>query len=140
VREMKRLVSELRARDPGHRHRSDRYPPHRARAGALRHRFAQRVLVEQEYQRFCAHAKPPITLPSVLRPRRHSPKRWHGIHFPVNWHNVSVANERSGKPYLVFRNHSRSCSRRGIRRTHLSLSDEVEMASAFVILEGDERE
>jgi phosphopantetheinyl transferase (holo-ACP synthase) len=28
--------------------------------------------------------------------------------------------------------------RRGIRRTHLSLTDEVEMACAFVILEGDE--
>jgi phosphopantetheinyl transferase (holo-ACP synthase) len=29
---------------------------------------------------------------------------------------------------------------RGIRRAHLSLSDEVEMACAFVVLEGDQHE
>ena len=63
-----------------------------------------------------------------------------GIHFPVNWHNVSVANERSGKPYLKFSEPLAALlKQRGISRAHLSLSDEIEMACAFVILEGEDR-
>ena len=106
------------------------------------HRFAQRVLVEHEYQRFCNHAKPAHYLAKRFAAKEAFSKAMGtGIHFPVNWHNVSVANERSGKPYLKFSAPLTALlAQRGIRRTHLSLSDEAEMASAFVILEGDEHE
>jgi holo-[acyl-carrier protein] synthase len=81
------------------------------------HRFARRVLVEHEYQRFCTHFK------------------------PANWHNVSVANERSGRPYLKFSEPLAALlEQRGVSRAHLSLSDEVEMACAFVVLEGKDHE
>ena len=63
------------------------------------HRFAQRVLVDDEYQRFCAHAKPTHYLAKRFAAKEAFSKAMGtGIHFPVNWHNVSVANERSGKP------------------------------------------
>jgi holo-[acyl-carrier protein] synthase len=53
---------------------------------------------------------------------------------------VSVANEPAGKPYLKFSEPLAALlKQRGIRRAHLSLSDEIEMACAFVILEGEER-
>lgn len=102
------------------------------------HRFAQRVLVDDEYQRFCTHAKPAHYLAKRFAAKEAFSKAMGtGIHFPVNWHNVSVANERSGRPYLKF---SESLAvllaQRGISRAHLSLSDEVEMACAFVVLEG----
>jgi len=103
------------------------------------HRFAQRVLVDREYQRFCAHAKPVHYLAKRFAAKEAFSKAMGtGIHFPVNWHNVSVANERSGKPYLEFSEPLAALLRqRGISHAHLSLSDEVEMACAFVILEGN---
>ena len=106
------------------------------------HRFARRVLVEQEYLRFCEHVKPAHYLAKRFAAKEAFSKAMGtGIHFPVNWHNVSVDNERSGRPYLKFSEPLTALlAQRGIRRAHLSLSDEVEMACAFVILEGNERE
>jgi holo-[acyl-carrier protein] synthase len=106
------------------------------------HRFAQRVLVEHEYQRFCAHRKPAHYLAKRFAAKEAFSKAMGtGIHFPVNWHNVSVANERSGRPYLKFSEPLTTLlQQRGIIRAHLSLSDEVEMACAFVVLEGTDHE
>jgi len=105
-------------------------------------RFARRVLVDDEYRRFCTHVKPAHYLAKRFAAKEAFSKAMGtGIHFPVNWHNVSVANERSGRPYLKFSEPLAALlKQRGISRAHLSLSDEVEMACAFVILEGDERE
>jgi len=102
------------------------------------HRFALRVLVEHEYQRFCANAKPVHYLAKRFAAKEAFSKAMGtGIHFPVNWHNISVANERSGRPFLKFSAPLAALlDQRGITRTHLSLSDEVEMACAFVVLEG----
>lgn len=106
------------------------------------HRFARRVLVEHEYQRFCAHVKPAHYVAKRFAAKEAFSKAMGtGIHFPVNWHNVSVANESSGKPYLKFSEPLAALlAQRGIRRAHLSLTDEIEMACAFVILEGGEHE
>ncbi len=106
------------------------------------HRFARRVLVDEEYQRFCTHAKPAHYLAKRFAAKEAFSKAMGtGIHFPVNWHNVSVANERSGKPYLKFSaSLAALIEQRGISRAHLSLSDEVEMACAFVVLEGKDHE
>jgi holo-[acyl-carrier protein] synthase len=106
------------------------------------HRFAQRVLVEHEYRRFCAHVKPAHYLAKRFAAKEAFSKAMGtGIHFPVNWHNVSVANEHSGRPYLQFSEPlSALLKQRGVSRAHLSLSDEVEMACAFVVLEGENRD
>ena len=106
------------------------------------HRFARRVLAEHEYQRFCAHVKPAHYIAKRFAAKEAFSKAMGtGIHFPVNWHNVSIANERSGKPYLKFSEPLAALlAQRGVQRAHLSLTDEVEMACAFVILEGNEHE
>ncbi|NJN40448.1 MAG: holo-ACP synthase, partial [Gammaproteobacteria bacterium] len=58
-------------------------------------------------------------------------------HFPVNWQNVSVTNLPSGKPCLRFSESLTTLlATRGIREVHVSLTDEREVAAAFVILEG----
>ncbi len=102
------------------------------------HRFALRVLVDEEYQRFCAQAKPVHYLAKRFAAKEAFSKAMGtGIHFPVNWHGVSVANERSGRPYFRFSQPLAALlEKRGIQYTHLSLSDEIEMACAFVVLEG----
>ena len=106
------------------------------------HRFARRVLVEDEYQCFCSHVKPAHYVAKRFAAKEAFSKAMGtGIRYPVNWHNVSVANERSGKPYLKFSEPLAALLvERGIRRAHLSLTDEIEMACAFVILEGDGHE
>ncbi len=106
------------------------------------HRFARRVLVEHEYRCFCAQVKPAHYLAKRFAAKEAFSKAMGtGIHFPVNWHNVSVANERSGRPYLQFSEPLAALiEQRGISRAHLSLSDEIEMACAFVVLEGKDHE
>ncbi|TMG76735.1 MAG: holo-ACP synthase [Betaproteobacteria bacterium] len=60
-----------------------------------------------------------------------------GIHFPVNWHNVWVENARSGKPSLKFSKPLAALlKRRGISNVYVSLTDEIGMACAFVVIEG----
>jgi holo-[acyl-carrier protein] synthase len=59
-----------------------------------------------------------------------------GIHAPANWHGVWVVNLKSGKPQLEFSKELRALlEQRKIHSSHLSLTDEREIASATVILE-----
>ncbi len=101
-------------------------------------RFAMKILVEAEMERFRSHRKPAAYLAKRFAAKEAFSKAMGtGIHFPVNWHNVSVDNGRSGKPMLRFSDPLAALLRsRGIASAHLSLTDEVGMACAFVVLEG----
>ena len=64
-------------------------------------RFARKILVESELDRFRQHRKPAAYLAKRFAAKEAFSKAMGtGIHFPVNWHNVSVDNERSGRPML----------------------------------------
>lgn len=107
-----------------------------ARFGA---RFAQRILCEPELRRFRAHAKPAAYLAKRFAAKEAFTKALGtGIRAPANWHGVWVVNLRTGKPQLEF---SASLAglleARGIRRSHLTLTDERGLAAATVILECD---
>ena len=101
-------------------------------------RFARKILVDLELDRFRRHRKPAAYLAKRFAAKEAFSKAMGtGIHFPVNWQNVSVENGRSGRPMLQFSASLDALLRgRGIIATHLSLSDEVGMACAFVVLEG----
>jgi len=105
-------------------------------------RFVSRVLTPLEQPRYARTKQQVLFLANRFAAKEAFSKAMGtGIHFPVNWHNVSVANERSGRPYLEFSEPLAALLRqRGISRAHLSLSDEVEMACAFVVLEGNDHE
>jgi holo-[acyl-carrier protein] synthase len=100
-------------------------------------RFARKILVDAEYERFRRHAKPAAYLAKRFAAKEAFSKAMGtGIHFPVNWHNVHIENERSGKPVLRFSPPlARLMESRGITAAHVSLTDEIGMASAYVILE-----
>lgn len=102
-------------------------------------RFAQRVLCEPELQRFRAHARPASYLAKRFAAKEAFTKALGtGIRAPANWHGVWVSNLRSGKPQLEFSTPLAALlEARGIRRTHLTLSDERGLAAATVILECD---
>jgi holo-[acyl-carrier protein] synthase len=105
-------------------------------------RFAGRILVPSELEVF--HRR---RLRAAYLAKRFAAKEAFskalgtGIHFPVNWHNVWVVNDRSGKPALEFSPPLAALlERRGIEKVHVSLTDEIGMACAFVIVEGRGRE
>ena len=103
-------------------------------------RFARRVLVETEMERFRRHRKPAAYLAKRFAAKEAMSKALGtGIHFPVNWHGMWVENARSGKPSLRFSGPMAAyLEQRNIETVHLSLTDEIGMACAFVVVEGSE--
>jgi len=101
-------------------------------------RFARKILVEREYGRFAAHRKPAAYLAKRFAAKEAFSKAMGtGIRSPVNWQNIGVVNDPSGRPYLELSEAlTELLRRRGIRDVHVSLTDERGMAAAFVILEG----
>ena len=102
-------------------------------------RFARRILCESELRRFGAHRKPAAYLAKRFAAKEAFSKALGtGIHAPANWHGVWVVNLRSGKPALEFSLALQALlDTRGVKRAHVSLTDERELASATVILESD---
>ena len=102
-------------------------------------RFARRILCEPELARFRRHRLPAAFLAKRFAAKEAFTKALGtGIHAPANWHGMWVINLRSGKPELQFTPALRDLlEQRGIRRAHLSLTDERALAAATVILECD---
>jgi holo-[acyl-carrier protein] synthase len=100
-------------------------------------RFARRILCEPELKRFRAHKQPVAYLAKRFAAKEAFTKALGtGIHAPANWHGVWVVNLRSGKPVLEFSPPlQKLLQERKIRSSHLSLTDEREIAAATVILE-----
>jgi holo-[acyl-carrier protein] synthase len=100
-------------------------------------RFARRILCEPELERFRAHKQPVAYLAKRFAAKEAFTKALGtGIHAPANWHGVWVVNLKSGKPQLEFSDELKKLlAQRDIRRSHLSLTDEKDMAAATVILE-----
>ena len=112
-------------------------------AGVLeRHgeRFLKRVLTPEERARY-----------DRTNPRAragHLAKRWAakeafskaigtGIHPPFTWQSITVSRDPSGAPGIVPNaDMARYLRERGVKRSHLSLTDDAGVAVAFVVLEG----
>jgi holo-[acyl-carrier protein] synthase len=103
-------------------------------------RFAKRILCEPELKRFRAHRQPVAYLAKRFAAKEAFTKALGtGIHAPANWHGVWVVNLKSGKPVLEFSSSLKKfLQERNIGSSHLSLSDEREIAAATVILECDD--
>jgi holo-[acyl-carrier protein] synthase len=100
-------------------------------------RFARRILCAPELARFHSHRQPAAFLAKRFAAKEAFTKALGtGIHAPANWHGVWVVNLKSGKPQLEFSDELQMLlKQRQIRRSHLSLTDEREIAAATVILE-----
>ena len=104
-------------------------------------RFELRVFTEVERARA---ARRPFTRAGTLAKRFAAKEAFTkalgtGIHAPANWHGVWVQNLKSGKPVLEYTPALAALvAARGIKRAHLTITDEREIASATVILECDD--
>jgi len=101
-------------------------------------RFAARVLVDTELRRFRRHRKPAAYLAKRFAAKEAFSKALGtGIHPPFSWHSVSVDRDSRGKPGLVpsaaMAAHLASL---GVTASHISLTDDADVAVAFVVLEG----
>ena len=104
-------------------------------------RFAARILVASELMVFRRRRKQAAYLAKRFAAKEAFAKALGtGIRYPVNWHSVWVVNDRSGKPAFEFsRPLAALLKRRGVEKIHLSLTDEIGMAAAFVVAEGAAR-
>lgn len=102
-------------------------------------RFAQRILCAPELERFRVISRPAAYLAKRFAAKEAFGKAMgSGIRAPALWHGLWVSNQNAGQPCLEFSGALAALlAARGIRRTHLSLSDERALASAMVILECD---
>lgn len=99
--------------------------------------FAQRILAPQEWADFAEASQPARFLAKRFAAKEAFAKALGtGIRAPATWHNIRVDHDALGKPMLDFAPELAALlARHAIRSHHLSISDEKEMAAAFVILE-----
>jgi holo-[acyl-carrier protein] synthase len=63
-----------------------------------------------------------------------------GIHAPFTWHCITVGRGPRGKPLIVPSTEmARHLETLGVTRAHISLTDDHDVAMAFVVLEGEAR-
>jgi holo-[acyl-carrier protein] synthase len=113
----------------------------RIEAALARHgeRFARRVLSDVEFTRFKTEVKPAAFLARRFAAKEALSKALGtGIRTPVTWRNISVTNHDSGSPRFEWTPALNEwLNKRGVRRTHISMTDERSLAAAYVVLEGD---
>lgn len=103
-------------------------------------RFARHILSDEELNQFAGQNNP----------ARWLAKRWAakeafakavgtGMRAPLKWHAITIAHDPQGRPILSFSPMVRAwLHRRGVAESHLSITDERELACAFVVLEAGE--
>ncbi len=99
--------------------------------------FARRILAPQEWAGFAEASQPARFLAKRFAAKEAFAKALGtGIRAPASWHNIRVTHDALGKPMLDFGLELAAfMDFHAIRSHHLSISDEKEMAAAFVILE-----
>lgn len=102
-------------------------------------RFARRVLSASEMEEFAAHSSPARLLMKRFAAKEALAKATgSGMRFPVSLLQISVTHDALGKPVFEFGAElAAHMDKLGVCRHHLSISDERDVAVAFVILEGE---
>jgi holo-[acyl-carrier protein] synthase len=102
-------------------------------------RFAQRILSPGEMAEFFKHAHPARLLMKRFAAKEALAKAvGTGLRHPVSMTQMTVTHDELGKPAFLFSLQLLDyIGKIGVTRHHLSISDERDMAVAFVILEGD---
>lgn len=60
-----------------------------------------------------------------------------GLRSGLSWQDMEVSNDELGKPIMVLSGKAAElASAKGVKTVHLTITDEKEMALAFVVLEG----
>ncbi|CAH1387804.1 holo-ACP synthase [Candidatus Nitrotoga sp. M5] len=100
-------------------------------------RFAQRVLSQQELTEYRTHAHPVRLLMKRFAAKEALAKATgSGLRYPVSLQKISVIHDAFGKPIFEFDAElATHLMQLGLTHHHLSISDDQDIAVAFVILE-----
>ncbi len=100
-------------------------------------RLAGHMLSEGELPEFRTHAHPARLIAKRFAAKEAFAKAvGSGLRAPVSMHRISIIHDHLGKPVLQFDGVlGAHLARLGITGHHLSISDERDMAVAFVVLE-----
>ena len=103
-------------------------------------RAAQRILAQRELEGFSAAREPAAFLAKRFAAKEAFSKAFgSGLQSPVTLHSVAVDHDDQGKPLLVYGSSLAALMRSRRLAAHLSLSDDVAFAIAFVVIECDFR-
>ena len=104
-------------------------------------RFAQRILGAEELLKFHArHARDPRRGVRFLATRFAAKEAFSkaiglGMHMPMAWSRVQTLNAPGGRPVLVLSPLLQAWYDQRFGAAHVSLTDETDMAAAYVIVE-----
>ncbi len=99
-------------------------------------RFAKRILTTVEMELFATHANPSRYLAKRFAAKEAASKALGTGIGKVSFRHLEVTNNHLGAPQLELLGYAAELQlKMGISSIHLSLSDEVDYAVAFVILE-----
>lgn len=100
-------------------------------------RFAQKILSENEWSEYTESSRPVSFLANRFAAKEAFSKAiGTGLRHPVSFSNITVMHDSLGKPYFEFGHElDQLIKENKITYHHLSISDEINLASAFVILE-----
>ena len=99
--------------------------------------FAKRILAESEYPSYQeSHIKPRFLAKRFAAKEAFSKALGTGLRAPATFQNIAVSHDDLGKPILLLAAELQNfLQTKNITQTHISISDEKNLAAAFVVLE-----
>lgn len=118
---------------------TDLVDPVRIERSLERHgdRFARRILTDPEWEEFQNRSKQALFLAGRFAAKEALSKAMGtGLRHPVTLDFITIAHDELGKPYFEFHPElDKLLSEKGIVNHYLSISDEMNLVCAFVVLE-----
>ena len=99
--------------------------------------FAKRILADSEWDAFEKSAvKPRFLAKRFAAKEAFSKALGTGLRAPATFQNIAVSHDDLGKPvFLLATELQQFLNSKNIKKTHISISDEKNLAAAFVVLE-----
>jgi holo-[acyl-carrier protein] synthase len=99
--------------------------------------FAKRILAGSEFVSYqSSHIKPRFLAKRFAAKEAFAKALGTGLRAPATFQNIEVSHDDLGKPILIFAAELQIfLQRKNITKTHISISDEKNLAAAFVVLE-----
>jgi holo-[acyl-carrier protein] synthase len=99
--------------------------------------FAKRILADSEFSSYEeSHIKPRFLAKRFAAKEAFSKALGTGLRAPVTFQSIAVSHDDLGKPVLLLAPELQLfLNSKNITKTHISISDEKNLAAAFVVLE-----
>lgn len=99
--------------------------------------FAKRILADSELESYLqSHIKARFLAKRFAAKEAFSKALGTGLRAPATFQNIAVSHDALGKPILILARELQTfLDAKNIQQTHISISDEKNLAAAFVVLE-----